>query len=113
MSLESKIEALTAQVAKLTEIMTFLVSNPPTAMYQPTVEEVEPQAPKAAEPEPIAQTKKTIDPSDVTALCLSLSRKDPSNKAKIKDLLAQYKAAKVSDLSESNLAEFAAKLEQL
>ena len=35
MSLELKIEELTKQVAKLTEVMTFLVSNPATAIYTP------------------------------------------------------------------------------
>lgn len=111
MSLESKIEALTSQVAKLTEIMTFLVSNPPTAMYTPSaaVGEQPAEIVEQSKAEPV----KTVSADDVTGLCLSLSRKDPSNKAKIKELLSSYKASKVSDLSESQLAEFASKLEQL
>lgn len=109
MSLELKIEELTKQVAKLTEVMTFLVSNPATAIYTPE-QKTEQSAPvETVKPEPV----KTVNADDVTALCLSLSRKDPANKLKIKELLTSYKASKVSDLNETNLAEFAAKLEQL
>lgn len=109
MSLELKIEELTKQVAKLTEVMTFLVSNPATAIYTPE-QKTEQSAPvETVKPAPA----KTVNADDVTALCLSLSRKDPANKLKIKELLTSYKASKVSDLSETNLAEFAAKLEQL
>ena len=109
MSLELKIEELTKQVAKLTEVMTFLVSNPATAIYAPEQKIEQPAPVEAAKPEPV----KNVNADDVTGLCLSLSRRDPANKLKIKELLASYKASKVSDLSETNLAEFAAKLEQL
>lgn len=112
MPLELKIEELTKQVAKLTEVMTFLVSNPATAIYTPEHKTEQPapvETVEAAKPEPV----KTVNADDVTALCLSLSRKDPANKLKIKELLTSYKASKVSDLNETNLAEFAAKLEQL
>ena len=113
MSLELKIEELTKQVAKLTEVMTFLVSNPATAIYTPeqkTEQAVPVETTKAG---PVATPAKVVNADDVTGLCLSLSRRDPANKLKIKELLTSYKASKVSDLSETNLAEFAAKLEQL
>lgn len=109
MSLELKIEELTKHVAKLTEVMVFLVSNPATAIYTPEQKTEQPAPVETVKPDPV----KTVNADDVTALCLSLSRKDPSNKLKIKELLTSYKASKVSDLSETNLAEFAAKLEQL
>lgn len=109
MSLELKIEELTKQVAKLTEVMTFLVSNPATAIYAPE----QTAAGETTKAEPVAAPAKAVNADDVTGLCLSLSRRDPANKLKIKELLTSYKASKVSDLSETNLAEFAAKLEQL
>jgi hypothetical protein len=113
MSLELKIEELTKQVAKLTEVMTFLVSNPATAIYTPEQKTEQAAVVETAKSEPVAVPAKTVNADDVTGLCLSLSRRDPANKLKIKDLLTSYKASKVSDLSETNLAEFAAKLEQL
>ena len=109
MSLELKIEELTKQVVKLTEIMAYLASNP-----APQAEQLAPTAPvESVKAESVAAPTKVVSPDDVTALCLSLSRKDPANKVKIKELLSSYKALKVSDLTEANLAEFAAKLEQL
>ena len=113
MSLELKIEELTKQVAELTKVMTFLVSNPATAIYNPEQKSVETPVSEPVKTEQVKEAAKAVNADDVTGLCLSLSRKDPANKLKIKELLTSYKASKVSDLNESNLAEFAAKLEQL
>lgn len=110
MSLELKIEELTKQVVKLTEIMAYLASNPaPQAEQTAPIESVKAEKPEL---EQVAAVK-SVSPDEVTALCLSLSRKDPANKVKIKELLTSYNASKVSDLTEANLADFAAKLEQL
>jgi hypothetical protein len=113
MSLESKIELLTQAIDRLNKNLEAAL-QPVSAPIQ-QVAEVTPSttAPvetvKAEEVAPV----KTVNADDVQASCLSLSRKDPANKAKIKTLLSEFKASKIADLSEQNLLAFAQKLGQL
>lgn len=111
MSLENKIEQLTAAIEKLNANIVLALSTPvnqPVAVVEaaPVIE----QAVKAIDE---ATKKAAVSADDAQAMCLQLSRKDPANKAKIKAILADYKAAKVADLSPDNLQAFVAKLEQL
>lgn len=101
MSLENEISRLTAAIEKLNANIELVLSTPVAQPVQPVEPEQQPET-----------TKLEINANDVTALCLSLSRKDPKNKDAIRALLDEFGAKKVSDLGD-NLAAFAAKLEQL
>lgn len=111
MSLENQIERLTAAIEKLNANIELVLSTPvnqPVAVVQaaPVID----QAVKAIDE---AINKAAVSVDEAQALCLSLSRKDPSNKNKIKALLAEYKAMKVADLVPEALQEFVKKLGQL
>ena len=105
MSLESQIERLTAAIEKLN-------SNIETALNTPVAAPVQPEQPKQADATPPPAEAPALSFKDVQDQCLALSRKDAKNKAVIRALLDEFGASKVSDLG-SNLAGFAAKLEQL
>ena len=113
MSLESKIELLTQAIDRLNKNLEAAL-QPVTAPVQQAVEVTPPTtAPvEAVKAEEVAPTK-AVSADDVQASCLSLSRKDPANKTKIKTLLSEFKASKIADLSEQDLLAFAQKLEQL
>jgi len=62
----------------------------------------------------LSETKeqaKTYTHDDLKALCMSKSREDTANKAKLKALLSSYGASKASDVQNSKLAEIIAKIE--
>lgn len=62
----------------------------------------------------ISETKepvKTYTHDDLKALCMSKSREDTANKAKLKALLSSYGAVKASDVPNNKLAEIIAKIE--
>ena len=97
MSLESKIELLTAAIEKLNANLEFALRTPVASapVQQPEV---------AVVPEVKAEVvKSSLTHEEVQTLMLSKVREDMANKAKVKDILAKYKAAKVTDLSEQNL----------
>lgn len=110
MSLESQIEKLTAAILKLNANIETVLSTPVSAPAQP-VTIAQPVTPVEVSQEP-ETTKSEISASDVTAMCLSLSRKSADNKTAIRALLDDFGAKKVSDLGDK-LTAFAAKLGQL
>ena len=84
MSLETKIEALTAVIERLIVAME----------KQPAPEQPTPT------PEPQA-----ITTADLQALCTSLVREAPGNKAKIKDTLSSFGAKVLAELKPADLAD--------
>ena len=113
MSLENEISRLTAAIEKLNANIELVLSTPVNQTAQPAEPVSVPPKVEAVEPVQKPETiKPEINANDVTALCLSLSRKDAKNKDAIRALLDDFGAKKVSDLGD-NLAAFAAKLEQL
>jgi hypothetical protein len=113
MSLESKIELLTQAIDRLNKNLEAALQ--PVAAPVQQVVEVTPPTTAPAETVKVEEVApiKTVSADDVQASCLSLSRKDPANKAKIKTLLSEFKASKIADLSEQDLLTFAQKLGQL
>jgi hypothetical protein len=113
MSLESKIELLTQAIDRLNKNLEAALQ--PVAVPVQQVADVTPPTTAPAETVKVEEVApiKTVSADDVQASCLSLSRKDPANKAKIKTLLSEFKASKIADLSEQDLLTFAQKLEQL
>ncbi len=109
MSLENQIERLTAAIEKLNANIELVLSTPVQAPVAAPAQQVAPKQVPAVEV--IESALVSVD--EAQALCLSLSRKDPSNKNKIKALLAEYKAMKVADLVPEALQEFVKKLGQL
>jgi len=112
MSLESKIELLTQAIDRLNKNLEAAL-QPVSAPVQQVVEVAPTTAPVEAVTTEEAVPTKTVNADDVQASCLSLSRRDPANKAKIKTLLSEFKASKIADLSEQDLVAFAQKLGQL
>lgn len=115
MSLESQIEKLTAAIEKLNTNMQLLLSTPADQLvkFDEPVTQCEMVKDEPAIVAPVEKPEPTtVNASDVTAMCLSLSRKSADNKNAIRALLDDFGAKKVSDLGD-NLAAFAAKLEQL
>ncbi len=112
MSLESKIELLTQAIDRLNKNLEAAL-QPVSAPVQQVVEAAPTTAPVEAAKTEEAVPTKAVNADDVQASCLSLSRRDPANKAKIKTLLSEFKASKIADLSEQDLVAFAQKLGQL
>lgn len=52
----------------------------------------------------VEQVKESYSHDDLKALCLSKSREDVENKVKLKALLKEYGAVKVTDVNSSDLA---------
>ena len=84
MSLETKIEHLTAVIERLIVVME----------KQPAPEQPTPT------PEPQA-----ITTADLQALCTALVREAPGNKAKIKDTLSSFGAKVLAELKTADLAD--------
>ena len=120
MSLESKIETLTASIDRLSALLEKLGSVEPAEVIKKEAEllredakaetkQVETKAPeKQLEPKTTAPTAEALQ-----AKCMELVRADRKNKQVIKDLLAAYSASLISDLDEAQRAELAVKLEAL
>lgn len=106
--LETKIDKLTAAIEKLNANIERALNTP----VAPTVAPEQPSAPTVAPEQPIAPEAVTLTFKDVQDKCLAATRVDLANKAKIRALLDEFGASKVSDLGE-RLSDFAAKLEQL
>ena len=111
MSLESKIETLTASIDRLSNLLEKLGSIDPAEVIKKEAEllreEVETEAKQV---EPAEVIKKEALQAKCMAKCMELVRADRKNKQVIKDLLAAYSASLISDLDEAQLAEFAVKL---
>lgn len=112
MSLEAKIEKLTAAIEKLTANIELALSTPANSAplaevapkYTPAPEALEPEAP-AVTPEPRHD--------DVQSAILAKVRANMDNKTKVKAILTEFKAAKVTDLDLSVLADVMAKVDAL
>ena len=119
MSLESKIETLTASIDRLSNLLEKLGSVDPAEVIKKEAEllreevkteakQVETEAPEKQlelEPKTSAPTAEALQ-----AKCMELVRADRKNKQVIKDLLAGYSASLISDLDEAQRAELAIKL---
>lgn len=117
MSLECKIETLTASIDRLSDLLEKLGSVEPAEVIKKEAEllreeakaeakQVETEAPeKQPEQTTIAPTAEALQ-----AKCMELVRADRKNKQVIKDLLAVYSASLISDLDEAQRAELAVKL---
>ena len=120
MSLESKIETLTASIDRLSNLLEKLGSVEPAEVIKKEAEllreEAEAEAKQVETKAPEKQPEQTTAAPTAEALqakCMELVRADRKNKQVIKDLLAVYSASLISDLDEAQRAELAVKLEAL
>jgi len=125
MSLETQLKLLTEAVTLLNESITrlqpnaFFVAddeNPFSEEYKAADKIVEDAKIESLENE--AQTKMSFDIPEMThyelkEVCLEKVRKDATNKAKIKSILAEYGATKAGDVSSEKLVEVIGKVEAL
>lgn len=122
MSLELKIEQLTAAVNTLTE--TILKSDigelikEQAEQIDKAVEETtkatkpkKQDAPKAEKPEQAKDDTPTVD--EIKSLCMKLVREDKGKKQPILDALGEYDAKTVDKVPADKLGELKAKLEAL
>ena len=112
MSLESKIETLTASIDRLSNLLEKLGSVEPAEVIKKEAEILREEA-KAETKAPEKQPEQTAAAPTAEALqarCMELVRADRKNKQVIKDLLAGYSASLISDLDEAQRAELAVKL---
>ena len=120
MSLESKIETLTASIDRLSNLLEKLGSVEPAEVIKKEAELLREEAKaeanqvetKAPEKQPEQTTGAPTAPTAeaLQAKCMELVRADRKNKQVIKDLLAVYSASLISDLDEAQRAELAVKL---
>lgn len=119
MSLESKIEKLTAAVESLTErlhSMEAMVAIPPSAPAPSEPEAPTPTPPtgellEQAAKEEALKAEPEITHEQVQQLCLKIVRDDRSKKPKLKEILGEYGANLVQDVPSDKLAELKQKLE--
>ena len=119
MSLESKIETLTASIDRLSNLLEKLGSVEPAEVIKKEAELLREEAKaevikneggmKAPEKQP-EQTTAAPTAEALQAKCMELVRADRKNKQVIKDLLAGYSASLISDLDEAQRAELSIKL---
>lgn len=117
MSLESKIETLTASIDRLSDLLDKLGSVEPAEVIKKEAEilreEAKAEAKQVETKAPEKQPEQTTGAPTAEALqakCMELVRADRKNKQVIKDLLAVYSASLISDLDEAQRAELAVKL---
>ena len=117
MSLESKIETLTASIDRLSALLEKLGSVEPAEVIKKEAEilreEVKTEAKQVETKAPEKQPEQTTAAQTTEALqakCMELVRADRKNKQVIKDLLAGYSASLISDLDEAQRAELQIKL---
>lgn len=123
MSLETKIEQLTAAVNLLTQAIlerdiSELADNiaAPTKPIEPEVIKAEvAETKKAVKDKPKAKKESNdkVTAEDVQAVCMALVRTDTGKKAAIVQLLNDYGAKTVGQVPAEKLAELKAKLEAL
>jgi hypothetical protein len=125
MSLETQLKLLTEAVTLLNESITrlqpngFFVAeqeNPFSEEYKAADKIVEDAKIESLENE--AQSTMSFDIPEMTheelkQVCLEKVRKDATNKAKIKSILAEYGATKAGDISSEKLVEVIGKVEAL
>ena len=117
MSLEMKIEALTAAVVALTDRMDAL--QQPQAPQNSDTCEAEQAAPaekpKAEKPKVEANGPAGDTPTaqDLMELCLNIVRSDRSLKDKIKDIIAGYGGKTIAEVDASKYIDLKADLEAL
>ena len=117
MSLESKIETLTASIDRLSALLEKLGSVEPAEVIKKEAEilreEVKTEAKQVETKAPEKQPEQITTAPTAEALqvkCMELVRADRKNKQVIKDLLTGYSASLISDLNEAQRAELAVKL---
>ena len=119
MSLESKIETLTASIDRLSNLLDKLGSVEPAEVIKKEAEILREEAKAEAKQVETKAPEKQLEPEQTTAAptaealqakCMELVRADRKNKQVIKDLLAVYSASLISDLDEAQRAELAVKL---
>ena len=113
MSLESKIETLTASIDRLSNLLEKLGSVEPAEVIKKEAEILREEAKQVETKAPEKQPEQTTAAPTAEALqakCMELVRADRKNKQVIKDLLAAYSASLISDLDEAQRAELAVKL---
>lgn len=111
MSLEAKIETLTATIEKL--ILVLSTAPEPTTETTNVVPKQQSEPETVADVEPDKQPEQSLTHKDVQDRVLSIVRKDTDKKAVIKTLLGKFKCSKVGDLKESDLSAFNAELDAL
>ena len=113
MSLESKIETLTASIDRLSALLEKLGSVEPAEVIKKEAEILREEAKQVETKQEEKQPEQTTNAPTTEALqakCMALVRADRKNKQVIKDLLAVYSASLISDLDEAQRAELATKL---
>ena len=109
MSLENKIELLTASI----DALRATIEAQSKEVAAPVA--VADVGPVAVEPEPVSAEPEQdqLKHKDVQDFLLSFVRKDQKLKSKIKTILSDFSASKVSDIDVARLSEFKAKVEML
>ena len=118
MSLECKIETLTASIDRLSDLLEKLGSVEPAEVIKKEAEILREEAKAEAKQVETKPPEKQLEPKTTSAptaealqaKCMELVRADRKNKQVIKDLLAGYSASLISDLDEAQRAELAVKL---
>lgn len=110
MSLELEIQRLTAAIEKLNSNIELVLTTPANQTVElPKKQDfsepvqVETEQPKAA----------TVTHDDVQSAILAKVRASMDNKPKVKAILSEFKAAKVSDIDAAQLAAVLSKVEAL
>ena len=106
MSLETKIETLTAAIEALNLNMAQLLNVPVVTNPKLAAEILEREMPKEEE----TVTAPEMTHKELQDFIMVFVREDMKRKPKIKTLLAKYSASKVTDLEGSKLVEFKAEL---
>lgn len=99
MSLEAKIETLTAAIVDLTEMLSAVESTPVDS--------------ENAEQEKPAAPEKSITREEIQSMCLAIVRDDRNKKAAIKETLGTFGATLVKDVSADKLGDLKTALEAL
>lgn len=115
MSIEKKLEDLTAAVIALTEVMSKSLAQAPVA----EVEKVAKSKPKKQEAliEKEASSDEipfdAVTREDLQAICSDIVRSDRSKKDAIREALGEYDAKTLSQVPDEKLAELKLKLEAI
>ena len=115
MSLENKIQLLTASIDALRasiEAQSKEVAAPVSFVEPVSVADVKPVS-VDVEPLVVEPEQDHLKHKDVQDFLLSFVRKDQKLKSKIKTILSEFSASKVSDIDVARLSEFKAKVEML
>lgn len=115
MSLETKIEALTIAIEKLTAVINSDIQQDfkaaVTAEVAKVVETVtESTLSPQADDCPFIDSNETIDFEAFKSACLDYARDPKIGKVKVKEVLAEFGAAKASDIDEASRQAVLAKL---